>query len=59
MELWFTMENYGTVEKLWHYGQNYGTIPRTIEFQFTKEKHMVDYQKLWFIVEKNYGNIPK
>ena len=39
-KLWY----YG--KKLWYYGQNYGTIPRTIELRFTKEKSMVDYQKL-------------
>ena len=32
--------------KLQYYGHNYGTIPRTMEPQFTKEKNMVDYQKL-------------
>ena len=32
--------------KLWYYGQNYGTIPRTMDLRFTKEKNMVDYQKL-------------
>ena len=37
MELLYTMENYGTMEKaivlwtkLWYYGQYYGTIPRTV-----------------------------
>ena len=41
------MENYGTMEKtMVLYGQNYGTIRRTMELRFTKEKNMVDYQKL-------------
>ena len=40
------MENYGTMEKIWYYGQNYGTKPKNMEFRFTKEKDMVDYQKL-------------
>ena len=26
MELWFTMENYGTMEKLSYYSENYGTL---------------------------------
>ena len=31
LELWFTMENYGTMEKkLWYYEKNYGTIPRIL-----------------------------
>ena len=45
MELRFTMENYGIMEKtmvlwikLWYYGQNFGTKPRTMELRFTKEK---------------------
>ena len=40
MELSFTMEKYGTMEKtmvLWNYGKNYGTM----------EKTMVLYRKLW------------
>ena len=41
--LWKTMVPW---KKLWYYGQNYGTIRRTIELRFTKEKNMVDYQKL-------------
>ena len=32
--------------KLRYYGQNYGTIPRTMELRFTKDKNIVDYQKL-------------
>ena len=46
MELWFTMENYGTPEKLWYYEQNYGTIPRTRNFDLRRKKNIVDYQKL-------------
>ena len=26
--------------------KNYGTIPRTMELRFTKDKNIVDYQKL-------------
>ena len=64
MKLWFTMENYGTMEKtmvLW--SKLYGTIPRTMELRFTKEKkhgRLPKTKKLWFIMEKkNYGNTPK
>ena len=43
MELWFTMKNYGTMEKLWtklwYFTENYGT-------SIYDEKNMVDYQKL-------------
>ena len=35
MELWFTMKNYGTMEK------NYGTM----------EKTMVQWTKLWYYTE--------
>ena len=58
MELWFTMENYGTMEKnygTWYYGQNYGTTLRTIELRFTeKKKHgrLPNTKKLWFIMEQ-------
>ena len=58
MELWFTMENYGTMEKtIWYlHGQNYGTILRTMELWCTKKKkNIVDYdktKKLWFIMVK-------
>ena len=38
MVLW---KNYGTMEK------NYVTIPKIMALWFTKEKNMVDYQKLW------------
>ena len=47
LKLWFTMKNYGTMDKtmvlwtkLWYY------ILRTMELRFTKKKVMVDYQKL-------------
>ena len=46
MELWFTMENYGTMDKtmvlwtkLWYYTGNYRT-------SIYEEKSMVDYQIL-------------
>ena len=41
--------------KLWYYRK------KTIELLFTKEKNMVNYQKIRnFIYNgKNYGNIPK
>ena len=55
MEHWFTMGNYGTMDKTMILWQKYGTIPGTIELRFTKGKNMVDYQKtkkLWFIMEK-------
>ena len=39
MEIWFTMENYGSMgKKLWYYEQNYGTILRTMELRLTKKK---------------------
>ena len=46
-------KNYGTMEKtmvlwtkLWYYGKNYGTISKTMELRFTKERNMVDNQKI-------------
>ena len=45
MELWFTMKNYGTMEKtmvlwtkLWYYTKNFGT-------SIYEGKNIVDYQK--------------
>ena len=69
MELWFTMENYGAMEKnmvqwektmvqywkLVYYTENYGT-------SICEGKKKVGYPKLWIFViynEKNFGNIPK
>ena len=47
MELWFTMKNYGTMDKtmvlstkLWYYTENYWTSI------YEEKKNMVDYQKL-------------
>ena len=38
MELCFTKENYGTMNKTMVLWKNYGTIPRTMELRFTKRK---------------------
>ena len=55
MELWFTMENYGTMEK------NYGTMDKTMvlywelwNFNLRRRKHvrLPKTKKLWFIMEK-------
>ena len=49
MVLW---KNYSYMEKVRYYGNYYGAIPKTIEIRFTKEKTMVDYQKLKNFLEK-------
>ena len=38
MELSFTMENYGTMDKTMVLWTNYGTITRIMEHPFTNEK---------------------
>ena len=45
MELWFDKEKYDIMEQ--NFGKNNGIIHKTIELRLTKEKHMIDYQKLW------------
>ena len=66
-----TKKNYSKLiycysSKLWYYWKKYGTIykPKIMEFWWTKEnKHNSSRwpktKKNWFIMEKNYGNIPK
>ena len=51
LELWFTIENYGTMDKnyIWYHTEKYGTIQKTIELCFTMDKTMA----LW----TNYGTI--
>ena len=45
MGLWFTMENYGTMEKkLWNYGQNYGTIE--LQWRYAYLLHF--YDMIWY-----------
>ena len=55
MELWFTMENYGTMEKtmvlwtkLWYYTENYGTSI----YEEKKHGRLPNNKKLWFIMEQ-------
>ena len=55
MELWFTMENYGTMEKtmvlwtkLWYYTENY----RTSIYEEKKHGRLQNTKKLWFIMEQ-------
>ena len=55
MELWFTMENYGTMEKtmvlrtkLWYYTKNYGTLI----YEEKKHGRLLKTKRLWFIMEK-------
>ena len=50
MVLW----NFNLLWKVMVLWKNYGTILITME-RFMKEK----IKKLWFIIEKHYGNIPK
>ena len=56
-------KNYGTIEKLWYYGKKlwYMNYTEIYELQFTKE-NLLEYQKtkkIWFIMKKKYGYIPK
>ena len=63
MELWFTMKNYGTMEKtmvlwtkLWYYTENYGTLI----YEGKNHGRLPKTKKLWFIIEKTnwkYTNI--
>ena len=46
LELWFTMENLGTMEKMWYYTENYGTILKLWNF-------VLLWKKQCFILEKN------
>ena len=55
MELWFTMKNYGTMDKtmvlwtkLWYYTENYGTSI------YEEKKHggLPKTKRLWFIMEE-------
>ena len=48
MELWFTLENYGTMEKkLWYFGQNYiWYYTENYGAWIYEGKNMVDYLKL-------------
>ena len=64
LELWFTVENYDTMEKtmelwknygtiekqLWNYGKNYGTMDtkKTMELWFTIEKRWNYGKKIWY-----------
>ena len=56
MELWFTMENYGTMEKktmvlwtkLWYYTENY----RTSIYEEKEHGRLPNTKKLWFIMEQ-------
>ena len=47
------------LKTLWYYEQNYGTIPRTSIYEGKKHSRFPKTNKLWFIMEKNYGNIQK
>ena len=44
MEIWFTTENYDTMEKRWYCGKIYATMPKTKNF---KKEKMIDSEKLW------------
>ena len=58
MELWFTMENYGTVDKtmilywdfrnsIYEQKKNHGRLPNTKKLWFIMEKDMEIYQNNW------------
>ena len=57
MEIWFTMENYGALEKktmvlwtkLWYYTENYGTS----NYEENKHGRLSKTKKLRFLMEKN------
>ena len=50
-----------SIKKPSKFRQKYGTIPRTMALRFTKIKHGIlsKTKKISFVMEKNYGYIPK
>ena len=67
MELWFTMENYGTMElwftmeKLWYYGKNYDTLYYGLNYGTMGENgyHNIPRTMELDYYGKKHGRLPK